>query len=166
MQLCCCFFLLLLSAISVRIRDFDRLIRNLPEFKDFKGFSDAEVGKSFVDYKGVLLSIVEMNCETDFVAKNADFHRACDLAAEMNIFNKEPEPDTMLALINKFGENIRIRRRKLLHLNGVFGLYLHNRFVTENDRRSECGTAVVVVSLRPRSGGADLDLRTVAQNLA
>jgi elongation factor Ts len=72
--------------------------------------------------------IVEVNCETDFVAKNDGFRAFCDdvakqIAADPNV---DLEP-SRVAAVQKIGENVRIRRFERLEVkdNGSVAAYIH-----------------------------------------
>jgi len=78
---------------------------------------------------------VELNCETDFVARNADFLAfAADLAALVAARNpadpaalsalERVEPRRQ-ALVQKIGENISIRRFERLSAQGRLAHYVH-----------------------------------------
>ena len=84
-------------------------------------------------------ALVELNSETDFVAKNEDFVRFAQSLAEL-VATRAPANvdelaslDTMgsqvearrQALVQKIGENISIRRFKRLQARGKLALYLH-----------------------------------------
>jgi elongation factor Ts len=72
-------------------------------------------------------SLVELNCETDFVAKNDDFMAFAQLLAQ-SVASREPgevEEQKRQALVQKLGENISIRRYKRLQAKGKLALYLH-----------------------------------------
>jgi elongation factor Ts len=84
-------------------------------------------------------ALVELNSETDFVAKNEDFVRFAQSLAEL-VATRAPANveelaslDTMgaqvearrQALVQKIGENISIRRFKRLQAKGKLALYLH-----------------------------------------
>jgi elongation factor Ts len=84
-------------------------------------------------------AIVEVNCETDFVAKNAEFldfagalarlvaaHGPADAAAlsALELAGASVE-DARAALAGKIGENIRIRRFARLEASGRLGSYVH-----------------------------------------
>jgi elongation factor Ts len=73
-------------------------------------------------------SLVELNCETDFVAKNDDFLAYAQVLAEL-VATKNPGDLAALAaypgvetqrqaLVQKIGENITIRRVSQLHVHG------------------------------------------------
>ena len=84
-------------------------------------------------------AIVEVNCETDFVAKNADFlalsARLAELVATQNpadvaalsaltIGNTSVE-EARKALIGKIGENLSIRRFRRVAAKGNLSSYIH-----------------------------------------
>ncbi|AYD40059.1 elongation factor Ts [Clostridium fermenticellae] len=86
-------------------------------------------------------SIVEVNCETDFVAVNEDFTGFVDIVSKkaaststqtVEEFVEEKYDDTttikdaLTALIAKLGENMNVRRFKALSVeNGVIQAYVH-----------------------------------------
>ncbi len=116
---------------------------------------------------GKKAAIVEVNCETDFVAKGDDFQNFANEVAkvvlETGIVDPEALANEKLAngqtidearreLIAKIGENIQIRRAELLQTeNGHIGVYRHG------DR-----IGVVVVM----EGGDDTLVRDVAMHIA
>ena len=88
---------------------------------------------------GKLGSMIEVNCETDFVAKNDDFlaftrslaelvakNDPADVAAlsAMNLADKTVEA-TRTALIGKIGENLSIRRFVRVAAKGRLASYVH-----------------------------------------
>ena len=85
-------------------------------------------------------SIVEINSETDFVAKNPEFNSFCEqvsnLCLESNSLEslKEKKTDkdltvseTLINLIAKIGENIKIRRFKNIDYKSQISTYIHNK---------------------------------------
>src|SRR5947207_12594338 len=84
-------------------------------------------------------ALVELNCETDFVAKNEEFvafsKSLAELVATRNPANAEElsSIDTTAgkveakrqALVQKIGENITIRRFRRMQAKGKLALYLH-----------------------------------------
>ena len=85
-------------------------------------------------------SLVELNCETDFVAKNDDFVAYAQALAEI-VATKNPADVAALiaypgveaqrqAMVQKIGENITIRRFSQLHVQGnspaKLSQYVHN----------------------------------------
>ncbi|MGX7106657.1 translation elongation factor Ts [Hutsoniella sourekii] len=95
---------------------------------------------TYVD--GNTAAIIEVNSETDFVAKNAEFQNYVKVIAEAVAKNKPADMDEALALevdgqsiadlvteaTNKIGEKISFRRFELLEKSDddAFGEYLHN----------------------------------------
>jgi elongation factor Ts len=94
---------------------------------------------AFVSSDGKLGALVELNSETDFVAKNDDFIGFAKSLAEV-VANRNPANVDELAsidlmgatiegkrqaLIQKIGENMTIRRFKRVQAKGKLALYLH-----------------------------------------
>jgi elongation factor Ts len=82
---------------------------------------------SFVSSDAKLGALVELNSETDFVAKNDDFVAFARSLAE-TVTKREPgaaEEEQRQKLVQKLGENITIRRFKRLQANGKLVLYVH-----------------------------------------
>jgi elongation factor Ts len=82
---------------------------------------------SFVSADAKLGSLVELNCETDFVAKNDDFVAFAGSLAEV-VATRDPGPQEeqkRQALVQKLGENITIRRFKRMQGKGKLALYIH-----------------------------------------
>ena len=83
--------------------------------------------------------IVEVNCETDFVARESDFKAFAANVAKAAQASRPKDVDALLALkidggtvdevrralIAKIGENIGVRRFALLEAPAVVGIYLH-----------------------------------------
>jgi len=72
-------------------------------------------------------SLVELNCETDFVARNDDFIAFAKSLAEIAA-RRDPGPaeeDQRQKLVQKIGENITIRRFKRVQAKGRLALYVH-----------------------------------------
>jgi elongation factor Ts len=84
--------------------------------------------------------IVEVNCETDFVAKDANFlgfakqvaemalrHAPADLNALMalQLPSGESLEEARNALVAKIGENVKVRRFETMPVRGAIGSYLH-----------------------------------------
>ena len=82
---------------------------------------------SFISPDARLGALVELNSETDFVAKNEDFLAFAKSLAE-TVAKREPgaaEEDQRQKLVQKLGENITIRRFKRLQAKGKLALYVH-----------------------------------------
>jgi len=72
--------------------------------------------------------LVEVNCETDFVAKNETFRAFCDEVAKRLANNpKEDLESFRTEQVAKIGENIRISRHERLEVagNGLVAAYIH-----------------------------------------
>jgi elongation factor Ts len=87
---------------------------------------------SWLSPDGKLGALVEVNCETDFVAKNGDFIAfARELAEAVARTNPADLPalasfeGRRQALVQKIGENISIRRFARMQAQGRLALYLH-----------------------------------------
>ena len=82
---------------------------------------------SFISQDQKLGALVEVNCETDFVARNEDFLAFAKSLAE-TAAARDPGPaeeDKRQKLVQKIGENITIRRFKRLQAKGKLALYVH-----------------------------------------
>jgi elongation factor Ts len=95
-----------------------------------KAGRDANEGviTQFVQPGGKLGLLVEINCETDFVARNESFRAFCDDVAKRLAANPNAdfEPDRVAA-VAKIGENIKISRHQRLEVtgNGMVAAYIH-----------------------------------------
>ena len=93
----------------------------------------------YISADGKLGSIIEVNCETDFVAKNDDFLALVKNLAEM-VATKSPADVAALsameingqtveavraALVGKIGENMSIRRFVRVEAKGKLASYIH-----------------------------------------
>ena len=118
------------SALDESNGDIDKSI----EFLRKKGIAKASKKMSRTASEGLVLvkenggeiSIIEVNSETDFVAKNKDFISFCKELSEINFISKGDlnklietkmsngslVKDNLVALIAKIGEKITIRRTK------------------------------------------------------
>ena len=91
------------------------------------------------DAAGGRCAILEINCETDFVAKDENFLGFAELLA-MTVLSRTPgDVDELLAtdidgesvetrrqqLVAKLGENIAVRRFRVVASDGVIGAYSH-----------------------------------------
>ena len=72
--------------------------------------------------------LVEINCETDFVARNETFRAFCDeVARKLALDPKVDFEADRVAQVAKIGENIRISRSERLEVsgNGLIAAYIH-----------------------------------------
>ena len=88
--------------------------------------ADGVIG-SFLGADSKVGALVELNSETDFVAKNEDFVAFAKALAEV-VAKRDPSTDEenkRQALVQKLGENITIRRYKRMQAKGKLALYVH-----------------------------------------
>jgi elongation factor Ts len=132
------------SAIKESNGDLDKAI----EILRVKGISKASKKMSRDAKEGVVVvsgddsktSVIEVNCETDFVAKNEDFISFVKELGELNHLNNsnveelkiskmkngQTVDDNLVALIAKIGEKITIGKSKTIHNSGgINNHYLH-----------------------------------------
>lgn len=89
--------------------------------------------------EGNVGALVEVNCETDFVAKDAGFLEFAKLAAETAVRVKptsleqlsEAVEDARKAVIAKLGENISVRRFEVIETANSLTAYIHGAASTE-----------------------------------
>ena len=118
------------------------------EYLRKKGIAKASKKMSRVAADGLILvnekdgnvSALEINSETDFVAKNKDFISFCKEVAILNFKNKadlsklnnskmsnnKTVEENLVSLISKIGEKITIRRSKYFNNDGKNFFYVHN----------------------------------------
>ena len=131
-------------AIKESNGDLDKAI----EILRVKGISKASKKMSRDAKEGVVVisgdasktSVIEVNCETDFVAKNEDFLNFVKELSELNneknsnidqlkvakMKNGQTVDDNLVALIAKIGEKITIGKAKTLeNSEGINNHYLH-----------------------------------------
>ncbi|MDT3671202.1 MAG: translation elongation factor Ts [Aromatoleum sp.] len=94
---------------------------------------------TFLAADGKLAAMVELNCETDFVAKNDDFialaGQVAELVAKQNpadvaalsalTLDGKTVEEVRSALVGKIGENVTIRRFTRIDAKGVVASYIH-----------------------------------------
>ncbi len=131
---------------------------------DKKASRVAAEGLISVAQSGNTAVMVEINSETDFVAKGDDFKAFCDTVAQAALTQRSADLDALLAapaagktveglrkdLIAKIGENINVRRVALVSGDNL-GLYLHG---------SRIGVLVAM------QGGSDALAKDIAMHVA
>jgi len=95
-----------------------------------KALKEAREGviASYIQPGGKLGLLVELNCQTDFVARNEDFRTFCDEVAETIAENPKADLDTRRQeMVAKIGENIVIARNHRLEVSGdgAVASYIH-----------------------------------------
>ena len=139
---------------------------------------------------GKLGAMVEVNCETDFVAKNDDFlafaKRLADLVAgsnptdvaalaSMDIGGKSVEA-TRTALVGKIGENLSVRRFQRIAAQGRLTSYVHGGSrigvlidIVGGDEQLGKDLAMHIAASKPKSldaTGVDPDLLETERRIA
>src|ERR1051325_618007 len=82
----------------------------------------------YIQLGGRLGVLVEVNCETDFVAKNETFRAFCDEVARRIATDPKADLEAYRAeQVAKIGENIKISRHSRLEVtgNGLIAAYIH-----------------------------------------
>ena len=113
------------------------------------------------------ISLIEINCETDFVAKNEDFiNFTKELSELFNTSNDSLEKlkkikmkndltveDSLVEIISKIGEKIILGRSKIISNKGVKNYFYMHTKVDEN--LAKLG---VIVSLKTKSNDENINL--------
>ncbi|MDD3575581.1 translation elongation factor Ts [Halothiobacillus sp.] len=100
--------------------------------------AEGQIGVAVSD-DGHIAAMVEVNSETDFVAKNPDFARFVQEVADRVLADNPADMDALMALqidgqtieekrkalVAKLGENIQVRRFERFETTGVVGAYRH-----------------------------------------
>ena len=106
---------------------------------------DAKEGVVAVSGNESKTSVIEVNCETDFVAKNDDFTNFVKELSELNneinsnldvlksskMKNGETVDDNVVALIAKIGEKITIGKAKTINNSGT----INNHYLSFSCKR-------------------------------
>jgi elongation factor Ts len=148
------------------LTETDGDLRKAEELLRIKGSAKANKAASRIAAEGVVGAfvaadakvgaLVELNCETDFVAKNEEFVAfARELAqavaegnpADLAAFVAGKVEERRQALVQKIGENMTIRRFKRLQAKGKLALYLHGvkiGVLVDYDGPDQVGTDVAM----------------------
>ena len=133
---------------SSALEESDGDLQKAAEILRVKGISKASKKMSREAKDGVIAlsgndsisSIIEINCETDFVAKNEDFinfvkelseiNNSCrsnlDLLKKAKMINNQTVEENLISIIAKIGEKITLGRSKTLqNKNNLIFSYLH-----------------------------------------
>ena len=143
--------------------DIDKAI----EFLRKKGVSTAQKKSDRTASEGLIAistnelnkeaSMIELNSETDFVARNDDFQFFASKLSKINLAQKgdldkvmeskynntkDKVSDALTNLISKIGENLTIRRVDYINsIDGFVGTYVHN---VEKDNMGKIGVLVSI----------------------
>ena len=133
---------------NLAVKESDGDLDKAVEILRVKGISKASKKMSRDAKEGVIatsgdeskISVLELNCETDFVAKNNDFVAFAKELSELNnqndsdldklnksnMSNKKTVEDNLVSLIAKMGEKITIGKAKTFNQSGAKNFnYLH-----------------------------------------
>ena len=151
------------NALDNSNSDIDKAI----EFLRKKGISTAQKKGDRTASEGLIAistnqsnkeaGIVELNSETDFVARNDDFQSFVSIISKINLdqkgnldkimeskYNntKDKVSDALTNLISKIGENLTIRRSEyIISTDGFMGSYVHN---AEKDNMGKIGVLLSI----------------------
>ena len=131
----------------------------------------AAEGLVLIHEKDSMISAIEINSETDFVAKNKDFINFCKEVSALNFENKgdlqktksslmknnKSVEESLIHLISKIGEKITLRRSKFFNNNGTNFAYVHNAL------EKNVGKVLSVVKLESEKG---TDMNEVGPKIA
>ncbi|MDB3949423.1 translation elongation factor Ts [Candidatus Pelagibacter sp.] len=141
---------------------------------------DAKEGVIATSAEGNKISIIELNCETDFVAKNDDFVSFAKELSELNnkndsdldklkksnMSNSHTVEDNLVSLISKMGEKITIGKTKTFNQSGTKNFnYLHT-VVKDNLSKLSVITSLVTSddSDAVKAFGKQLSMHIAASN--
>ncbi len=157
------------NALEETAGDFDRAV----ELLRIKGARDVGKRAERTTANGLVAAaggvMVELNCETDFVAKNADFQRLADQIVAVAVASRPTDVEQLTAarldggtvadavndLSARIGEKLQLRR--YVSFDGEVATYLHRR-------SSDLPPAVGV--LLAYGGGAEQAARGAAMQIA
>ena len=158
------------SAINESRGDIDKAI----EILRIKGISKASKKMSRDAKEGLVaisgdknkISTIEVNCETDFVAKNEEFINFAKELSELNLNNNanveklknavmkndKTVEENLINFISKIGEKITIGRTKIFNSHGTKNYSYSHTIVKDN-----LSKLAVIVSLETSNSSNDLD---------
>ena len=159
------------SALTESKGNIDKAI----EILRIKGISKASKKMSREAKEGVIAvsgnsektSMIEINCETDFVAKNENFIKFVKEISDLNneisseseklkntkMKNGSSVNDNLVAMIAKIGEKITLGRSKTINHQGSKNYVYHHTIVKDN-----LSKLAVVVSLETKDNSENLNL--------
>ena len=165
---------------SSAIQEANGDLQKATEILRIKGISKATKKMSREANEGVVAlsknesntSVIEVNCETDFVAKNNDFINFVKELSELNnkcksdiellkkskMKNNQTVEENLVGVISKIGEKITLGRSKTFNNNNINFNYLHT-VVKDN-----LSKLAVIVSLNSKQN--DEKIKTFGKQLA
>jgi len=160
---------------NAALKESDGDLDKAAEILRVKGIAKASKKMSRSATEGVVvisgdekkMSFIEINCETDFVAKNDDFIEFVKELSELNnnhdskinelqnakMINNKTVNDNLVALIAKIGEKITIGRTKTLNQENSRNFAYQHSVIKDNVSK-----LVVIVSLNTNEKSDKIDL--------
>ena len=139
---------------NTALKDSNGDLEKAVEILRVKGIAKASKKMSRVAKEGVIIlsgnekktSLLEVNCETDFVAKNEDFINFVKELSDLNnecssdlkeldrsiMHNKKTVSDNLVALIAKIGEKITIGRAKTIQNDNIKNFTYQHTVIKDN----------------------------------
>ena len=128
---------------------------------------DAKEGVVVVSGDNIKTSVIEVNCETDFVAKNDDFIKFVKELSDINndcgsdlekltkaqMVNNKTVEDNLVALIAKIGEKITIGRLQTIEISNCKNFIYQHSIIKDNVSK-----LAVVVSLETNEKNEKIDI--------
>jgi len=138
---------------------------------------EAKEGLIAVSGDSTKTSILEVNCETDFVAKNNDFINFVKELSDINnsvdsdidklnksrMINKKTVEENLVSMIAKIGEKITLGKMKTLNFKGSKNFFYSHTVVKDNLSKL---AVIVSLSINTKSDNADLFGKQLAMHIA
>ena len=138
----------------------------------------ASEGLISIENNGNVASVIEVNSETDFVARNEDFQKVVKKLSALSLESENLDElikkqvdernisvkDYITEMIASIGENINLRRLSKISLknNGIISSYIHNQVI---DGMGKIGVVVALESEADKSILEDLG-KKIAMHIA
>ena len=138
----------------------------------------ASEGLISIENNGNVASVIEVNSETDFVARNEDFQKVVKKLSALSLESENLDElikkqvdernisvkDYITEMIASIGENINLRRLSKISLknNGIISSYIHNKVI---DGMGKIGVVVALESEADKSILEDLG-KKIAMHIA
>jgi elongation factor Ts len=165
------------KALTEAAGDYEKAVEVLRK----KGLSDAAKRSARITKEGLVAcsvsadgkkgGIIEINCETDFVAKTDEFHKlAAGLAASAadgSLTSAEQAAPRLAQVVSKIGENVVLRRMDRFELKGS-GLLAHYVHTSGGKKGAmielSCSSDAVASHEATAALGRELALQTVGMS--
>jgi len=138
---------------------------------------EAKEGLIAISGDSAKTSILEVNCETDFVAKNDDFTKFVKELSEINnsvdsnvdklnkstMINKKTVEENLVAMIAKIGEKITLGKMKTLNFKNSKNYFYSHTVVKDNLSKL---AVIVSLGINTKSDKIDLFGKQLAMHIA